>query len=211
MRRQVCNSFYRELRSQHFPNRYAAYLAKMGTHTHGHADARKALELAGILRNGCVHDDFLAHPELPSAPLRAFSYTQAGGAASCGQRPNAVFKCPDGYAGSYPCNLPRYGGYPDFTNRAGNPFSNKIVLMDEVQSPPCPPDPLPPVPTSQPGPSLPSQHRADIALPRVTGRLDSSRLPLLRCRDRPALAHVGALTLVAPPECSDAGCFMQMV
>ena len=60
---------------------------------------------------------------------------------------------------------------------------------------------LPPVPQT---PSLPSRHRtqahrADIALPRVTGRLDSSRLPLLRCRDRPALAHVGALTLVAPP------------
>ena len=69
---------------------------------------------------------------MPSAPLRAFSYTMAGGASSCGQRPNAVFKCPDGYAGSYPERLPPQGGYHDFRNPACNPFSNKIVLMDEV-------------------------------------------------------------------------------
>ena len=31
----------------------------------------------------------------------------AGGAASCGARPNAVFKCPDGYAGCYPEKLER--------------------------------------------------------------------------------------------------------
>ena len=80
-----------------------------------------------------VHEDFLRHSEMPSAPLRAFSYTMAGGAASCGARPNAVFKCPDGYAGSYPAKLPRNGGYPDFPC-GGNPFSNKIVLMDEVHN-----------------------------------------------------------------------------
>jgi hypothetical protein len=120
-----------------------------------------------------VHEDFLRHPELPSAPLRAFSYTMSGGAASCGQRPNAIFKCPDGYVGDYPSRLPRQGGYAgldqrarpasihalttacvssqhtcahygarssphryaDFTNVQCNPFSNKIVLMDEVRTP----------------------------------------------------------------------------
>ena len=76
----------------------------------------------------------MSHPQLPSAPLRAFSYTQAGGASSCGVRPNAVFKCPDGYAGSYPEKLPPIGGYADFKNASGNPFSNKIVLMDEVHN-----------------------------------------------------------------------------
>jgi len=125
----VCNSFYRELRNPHFPNRYAAYLRRGGF-----TDARKALELSGILRNGAVAREFVEHPELPSAPLRAFSYTQAGGAASCGARPNAVFKCPDGYSGSYPERLPRNGGYDDFSNGACNPFSNKIVLMDEVHN-----------------------------------------------------------------------------
>ena len=153
---QVCSSFYRELRNPHFPNRYADYL-KRG----GFTDAKKALELTGILRNGMrkqraikpsrdhltrshvfdplscwcagvVAPEFIAHPEMPSAPLRAFSYTMAGGASSCGQRPNAVFKCPDGYAGSYPERLPPQGGYHDFRNPACNPFSNKIVLMDEV-------------------------------------------------------------------------------
>ena len=98
--------------------------------TGGFHDAKKALELTGILRNGVVLPEFLHHPELPSAPLRAFSYTMAGGASSCGQRPNAVFKCPDGYAGSYPEKLPRQGGYPDF-ECGHNPFSNKVVLMDE--------------------------------------------------------------------------------
>ena len=122
----------------------------------------QALELSGILRNGVVAPEFVAHPDLPSAPLRAFSYTMAGGAASCGARPNAVFKCPDGYAGCYPEKLerqvstdpnpdpdpnpnsnpdpdpnpnpnsnPNQGGYEDFTC-GHNPFSNKIVLLDEV-------------------------------------------------------------------------------
>lgn len=124
----VCNSFYRELRNPMFPNRYADYLARGGFH-----DAKKALELTGILRNGCVLDEFIAHPDLPSAPLRAFSYTMAGGASSCGQRPNAVFKCPDGYAGSYPERVPPQGGYADF-ECGYNPFSNKVVLMDEVHN-----------------------------------------------------------------------------
>ena len=124
----VCESFYRELRSSKLPNRYADYLERGGF-----ADARRGLELPGVLRNGCVPDDFLRHPSLPSAPLRAFSYTQAGGAASCGQRPNAVFKCPDGYAGGYPERVPPQGGYDDI--RCGyNPFSNKIILMDEVHN-----------------------------------------------------------------------------
>ncbi|KAL1523659.1 hypothetical protein AB1Y20_018594 [Prymnesium parvum] len=128
----VCNSFYRELRNPRFPNRYSEYL-KRGEF----GDARKALELSCILRNGVVPSEFVNHPDLPSAPLRAFSYTMAGGAASCGARPNAVFKCPDGYAGSYPEAVPRMGGYDDFIC-SGNPFSNKIVLMDEVHNLVCP-------------------------------------------------------------------------
>ena len=36
---------------RHFPNRYAAYLQ-----TGGFSDAKKALELSGILRNGLVVD-----------------------------------------------------------------------------------------------------------------------------------------------------------
>ena len=124
----MCNSFYRELRNPAFPNRYADYLQ-----SGGFQDSKKALELTGILRNGVVLDEFVNHPDLPSAPLRAFSYTMAGGASSCGQRPNAVFKCPDGYAGSYPDKVPPIGGYDDF-DCGYNPFSNKIVLMDEVHN-----------------------------------------------------------------------------
>ena len=59
---------------RHFPNRYASYLE-----TGGFSDAKKALELSGILRNGVVAPEFVSHPALPSAPLRAFSYTMAGG------------------------------------------------------------------------------------------------------------------------------------
>ena len=69
----VCNSFYRELSNPHFPNRYHDYLQRGGFH-----DSKKALELTGILRNGTVAREFLDHPDLPSAPLRAFSYTMAG-------------------------------------------------------------------------------------------------------------------------------------
>ena len=52
--------------------RYADYLTRGGF-----TDARKALELPGVLRNGAVASEFVDHPEMPSAPLRAFSYTQA--------------------------------------------------------------------------------------------------------------------------------------
>ena len=69
----VCNSFYRELSNPNFPNRYQDYLQRGGFH-----DSKKALELTGILRNGTVAKEFLEHPDLPSAPLRAFSYTMAG-------------------------------------------------------------------------------------------------------------------------------------
>ena len=48
----------------------------------------------------------------------------------------AVFKCPDGYAGSYPERVERQGGYEDFTC-GHNPFSNKIVLLDEVHRTTC--------------------------------------------------------------------------
>ena len=43
-------------------------------------------------------------------------------------------RCPDGYSGSFPLKLPRMGGYPEFENRQANPFSNKVVLMDEVHN-----------------------------------------------------------------------------
>ena len=66
----VCTSFYRELRNPLFPNRYAEYLERGRF-----ADAKKALELTGILRNGCVAPEFVTHPELPSVcakpPARA--------------------------------------------------------------------------------------------------------------------------------------------
>ena len=141
----VCNSFYRELMMEHFPNRYAKYLdmlqadsrlpSRLTRDKHGvPKGARKILELGDILRKGVVDDHYVAHPELPSAPLRAFSYTQAGGGASTGNFINAVFKCPDGYAGSYPRKLRRSGGYLDFENTNFNPFSNKIILMDEVHN-----------------------------------------------------------------------------
>ena len=44
---------------RHFPNRYAAYLE-----TGGFSDAKKALELSGILRNGVVAPEFVSHPAL---------------------------------------------------------------------------------------------------------------------------------------------------
>ena len=140
----VCANFYRELRDPKFPNRYASYLrrldeARQGGWRPGDAvDTKKSLELHGILKHGCVAREYLEHDVLPSAPLRAFSYTQAGGAQSCGEHINAIFRCPDGYAGSYNPNrrsgpLPRVGGYPEFPH-TGNPFSNKVILMDEVHN-----------------------------------------------------------------------------
>ena len=45
------------------------------------------------LFKGTVKQEMLDDPDMPSAPLRAFSYTQAGGKQSCGENPNAVFAC----------------------------------------------------------------------------------------------------------------------
>ncbi len=70
----VCDNFYRELREPKFPNRYANYLDAISE-----PDARKGLELHGLIKMGCVPEAYLDAPALPSAPLRAFTYTQAGG------------------------------------------------------------------------------------------------------------------------------------
>ena len=118
---------YKELQKPAFPNRYASYLqcvrrygADERTRT---LPARKVLELPHILRHGRVPNEFLRDPALPSAPLRAFSYTQVGGSAACGKVGgiNALFKCPDGYAGGYPRKVKRGvgpdkvpDGYADF-------------------------------------------------------------------------------------------------
>jgi len=72
----VCKNFYREVRNPAFPNRYAAYLDMVESgraqlpqpkgHVHStHGDARRGLELLGILRNGQVRDEFLRHPDHP--------------------------------------------------------------------------------------------------------------------------------------------------
>jgi hypothetical protein len=105
--------------------RYAEYLAredKLGA-------VRKGLELtSGVLRSGRVRPEYLHDPLRPSAPLRAFSYTQAGGQQSCGERSqiNAVFKCPDGYAGGWnygPGEQQITDGYDDLVdNWDGNPL-----------------------------------------------------------------------------------------
>ena len=56
---------------------------------------------------------------------------------------SAIFKCPDGYNGGYPRQAKRgidsngvLDGYADFVDDGHrcNPFSNKIVLMDEVHN-----------------------------------------------------------------------------
>ena len=130
----VCTNFYTELLNAKFPNRYAEYVQRdkpVGT-------VRKGLELAGALRCGRVLEEYLEDEERPSAPLRAFSYTQAGGTQSCGDGSaiNAVFKCPAGYAGRWnygPGEVNPCDGYEEFhTERAdeeynGNPFSNKVL------------------------------------------------------------------------------------
>lgn len=137
----VCSNFYMELLNPRFPNRYADFLQREGKL----GEVRKNLELRkGGLMCGRVRPEFLNDDLRPSAPLRAFSYTQAGGRQSCGEqhRINAVFKCPDGYAGEW-----NYGpgkgkkdadseftdGYEEYLSD-GNPFSNKIILMDEVHN-----------------------------------------------------------------------------
>ena len=60
-----------------FPHRYAAYLEMVASgraqlpqpqghvHPSTHGDARRGLELLGILRNGQVRDEFLRHPDHP--------------------------------------------------------------------------------------------------------------------------------------------------
>ena len=70
-----------------FPNRYADYLQRCEL-----SDARKGLELSGILSRGRVDPRYILEPDLPSAPLRAFNYTEAGGGKTCGKHINAVFK-----------------------------------------------------------------------------------------------------------------------
>ena len=70
----VCANFYREIQRDIFPNRYAAYLDKLPD-TMRHLPTKKALELPHLLRHGRVPPEFLSDPDLPSAPLRAFSYT----------------------------------------------------------------------------------------------------------------------------------------
>ena len=123
-----------ELQNDYFPNRYATYLDQLSkTKLGSNLDIRKALALHGRLKHGRVDETFLSNPNLPSAPLRAFSYTQAGGAQACGHNINAVFRCPDGYPGFAGRTMPRNGGYPEFSNASANPFSNKIILMDEVR------------------------------------------------------------------------------
>ena len=84
----------------------------------------------------------------PPALPPAFVVAQVGGSASCGKVGgiNALFKCPDGYAGAYPRKVKRGeskidgqrvpDGYTDFDTEEHrhNPFSNKIILMDEVHN-----------------------------------------------------------------------------
>ena len=131
----VCSNFYMELLNPRFPNRYAEYLQREDKLD----EVRKGLELGkGALRCGRVVPEFLHDRLRPSAPLRAFSYTQAGGRQSIGDKGkiNAVFKCPDGYAGEWmyrPGIWVDEDGYDDYKSD-GNPFSNKIILMDEVHN-----------------------------------------------------------------------------
>jgi hypothetical protein len=108
----VCSNFQQELLDPKFPNRYAHYLhaeGKLGS-------VRKGLELSGCLMHGRVRPEFVSSERRPSAPLRAFSYTQAGGVQSCGAKHqlNAVFKCPDGYAGGW-----NYGAHADAAPEGG--------------------------------------------------------------------------------------------
>lgn len=148
----VCSNFYMELLNPRFPNRYAEFLQREDKLD----DVRSSLELKrGGLLCGRVRKELIDDPLRPSAPLRAFSYTQAGGRQACGERHriNAVFKCPDGYGGGWmfnsapPPEADRYtstdgtsvntgwleDGYEEYQSD-GNPFSNKIVLMDEFHN-----------------------------------------------------------------------------
>lgn len=96
------------------------------THTHRTPNPQSPLETFGD-RSQIVSHLFSSLPFLTNAD-RMFSPSHIllmSGASSCGLRPNAVFKCPDGYPGGYPDRLMRQGGYDDFECE-GNPFSNKI-------------------------------------------------------------------------------------
>ena len=106
----MCENFYRELMSPKFPNRFASFLIKNKLQGENMAAMRSALEMSndkmkrvvdgrangrghsGLFR-GTVKQEMLDNLDMPSAPLRAFSYTQAGGKQSCGEKPNAVFAC----------------------------------------------------------------------------------------------------------------------
>jgi hypothetical protein len=147
----VCSNFYMELLNHNFPNQYADYLQREGKLD----DVRSSLELKrGGLMCGRVRKEFLDDPLRPSAPLRAFSYTQAGGRQATGERHriNPVFKCPDGYAGEWCFGSAGHeeskdgrqfedgydedsydDGYEEYQSD-GNPFSNKVVLMDEFHN-----------------------------------------------------------------------------
>ena len=132
----VCSNFYMELLNHRFPNRYADFLQREGKLD----EVRSNLELkGGGLMCGRVRKEFLNDEQRPSAPLRAFSYTQAGGRMTCGDRHriNPVFKCPDGYGGGW-CYGPGKthsdeDGYEEYESD-GNPLSNKIILMDEFHN-----------------------------------------------------------------------------
>lgn len=116
----VCVNFYGELLSEEkFPNRYATFLrheklqvvleegethstAVQLEHTRDvlelKAEKLKSLGKGYGLKRGRVHKDMIANKTMPSAPLRAFTYAQAGTKTSCGPdgQTNAVFKyaCP---------------------------------------------------------------------------------------------------------------------
>ena len=102
-----------ELLSCHGACRYADFCIRHKLHT-DMPTLRAALELSRKvliprigpkvgLSKGRVSQTLLDDEMMPSAPLRAFSYTQAGGVKSCGndQQINPVFKCPDGYRGGW--------------------------------------------------------------------------------------------------------------
>ncbi|KAK3287557.1 hypothetical protein CYMTET_4948 [Cymbomonas tetramitiformis] len=119
----VCKNFYRELGK--FSNRYARYFQQrqQDKADGGVLDMRDVLEMKGAYRKGTLMSKFESewkkkHPSdrLPGAPLRAFRYTLAGGSASKvarGAPVNPLFKI-------------KWDGK--------NPFSNKVVVMDEMHN-----------------------------------------------------------------------------
>ena len=107
----MCANFYGELMNPKFPNRFESFLIKNKLLGENMAAMRSALEMSSDkmkhvvvgrgsngrghsgLFKGTVKEEMLHDEHMPSAPLRAFSYTQAGGKQSCGDKPNAVFAC----------------------------------------------------------------------------------------------------------------------